>query len=571
MQFVAYHGVVNTGQMEALLSRTSTKLICGGLIMQKIHGLSLFEDDDDNGLFTMCGLPTTASWQGDHTQIVVAAMAVVWQRYRSILKADHSRTEYRSEYTLNPLLQVYKYQFDDPEKEKLRNRYALKILLEQNPDSFKGVRLTCEATIIKVERYWRVDGSAHERKNRTWTGRIRSYSPRYSPRGRRSPPPRHSISPLRRGRSYSRSPPPYRRARRDSPYGNGGKMESSSSHGALEALTESRSKKGMAAAGKVNTTPLEDKDADGETFIYETKLVVVKESKNGSLLFVLKEIEKSMLRNTEDYGSFKSKLNTLPRNVVVIAPHTQLDSRKEKVRSGHFKFLSLIRRVSIHLGAVDISFGRLHDKSKDTLKMMKQLTRAFPKQIDFTPQVLNRVDLDCSITLTLYSKKIKHWRGESYTIGFESSFMQTGAFVNDAKDVLSNERYWRVDGSAHERKHRIWPSRIRISKEKRKKKLFCGPTNAESANVNEPLYSQMFGLNWPNKRVINGSWKVSIIVQSDSKNELKDAQGNLKHAFIEFYEKLRYVRIKMTMVYKHVASSSSYVFRNNEMRALQLS
>lgn len=48
-------------------------------------------------------------------------------------------------------------------------------------------------------------------------------SPRgYSPRGRRSPPPRRrSISPAyRRGRSYSRSPP-YRHARRVSPYANG--------------------------------------------------------------------------------------------------------------------------------------------------------------------------------------------------------------------------------------------------------------------------------------------------------------------------------------------------------------
>ncbi|GKD54573.1 hypothetical protein Tco_1287960, partial [Tanacetum coccineum] len=56
----------------------SSKVICGGLIMQKIHGFSLFEGDDDNCLFTVCGLPTLASWQGDHTQVVVAAMAVVW-------------------------------------------------------------------------------------------------------------------------------------------------------------------------------------------------------------------------------------------------------------------------------------------------------------------------------------------------------------------------------------------------------------------------------------------------------------------------------------------------------------
>ena len=32
-------------------------------------------------------------------------------------------------------------------------------------------------------------------------------------------------------------------------------------------------KKGMAGAGKVNTTPLEEKATDGETFIYATKQV----------------------------------------------------------------------------------------------------------------------------------------------------------------------------------------------------------------------------------------------------------------------------------------------------------
>ncbi|BBG94097.1 RS-containing zinc finger protein 21 [Prunus dulcis] len=66
------------------------------------------------------------------------------------------------------------------------------------------------------------------------SGRRRSPSPRrrrspsydgygrrsYSPRRRRSPPRRRSVTPPRRGRSYSRSPP-YRPARRASPYANG--------------------------------------------------------------------------------------------------------------------------------------------------------------------------------------------------------------------------------------------------------------------------------------------------------------------------------------------------------------
>ncbi|KAL8269073.1 hypothetical protein R6Q59_002871 [Mikania micrantha] len=60
--------------------------------------------------------------------------------------------------------------------------------------------------------------SPSPRRRRSPSYGRKSYSPRYSPRGRRSPPKR-SISP-RRGRSYSRSPP-YRRARRDSPYANG--------------------------------------------------------------------------------------------------------------------------------------------------------------------------------------------------------------------------------------------------------------------------------------------------------------------------------------------------------------
>ncbi|PIA40465.1 hypothetical protein AQUCO_02500278v1 [Aquilegia coerulea] len=70
------------------------------------------------------------------------------------------------------------------------------------------------------------------------SGRRRSPSPRRSrrspdygrrspsPHGKKSPPRRRSISP-RRGRSYSRSPPP-RRAHHDSPYGNGDQRRSRS-------------------------------------------------------------------------------------------------------------------------------------------------------------------------------------------------------------------------------------------------------------------------------------------------------------------------------------------------------
>jgi len=45
----------------------------------------------------------------------------------------------------------------------------------------------------------------------------------------------------------------------------------------------------------------------------------------------LKDIEKSLVGNSDVYATLKSKLETLPENIVVIASQTQLDSRKEKV------------------------------------------------------------------------------------------------------------------------------------------------------------------------------------------------------------------------------------------------
>ena len=45
----------------------------------------------------------------------------------------------------------------------------------------------------------------------------------------------------------------------------------------------------------------------------------------------LKDIEKSLVGNSDVYATLKSKLENLPDNIVVMASQTQLDSRKEKV------------------------------------------------------------------------------------------------------------------------------------------------------------------------------------------------------------------------------------------------
>lgn len=55
------------------------------------------------------------------------------------------------------------------------------------------------------------------------------------------------------------------------------------------------------------------------------------ESENGSLILFLKDIGKSVSGRIDVYATLKSKLESLPEKIVVIASQTQLDSRKEKV------------------------------------------------------------------------------------------------------------------------------------------------------------------------------------------------------------------------------------------------
>lgn len=45
----------------------------------------------------------------------------------------------------------------------------------------------------------------------------------------------------------------------------------------------------------------------------------------------MKDAEKSIVGNSESYSTFKSRLEKLPDNVVVIGSHTHTDNRKEKV------------------------------------------------------------------------------------------------------------------------------------------------------------------------------------------------------------------------------------------------
>lgn len=58
---------------------------------------------------------------------------------------------------------------------------------------------------------------------------------------------------------------------------------------------------------------------------------VTSESRNSPFILFMKDAEKSIVGNSESYSTFKSRLEKLPDNVIIIGSHTQSDNRKEKV------------------------------------------------------------------------------------------------------------------------------------------------------------------------------------------------------------------------------------------------
>ncbi|KAI3893235.1 hypothetical protein MKX03_016880 [Papaver bracteatum] len=106
------------------------------------------------------------------------------------------------------------------------------------------------------------------------------------------------------------------------------------------------------------------------------------ESKNGPLILLLKDVEKSMVGIPEAYQSIKTKLENLPTNVVIIGSHTQLDNRKEKSHPGGLLFTKFGSNQTALLDfAFPDNFGRLHERGKEISKTTKQLVRLFPNRV----------------------------------------------------------------------------------------------------------------------------------------------------------------------------------------------
>ncbi|XP_076889037.1 uncharacterized protein LOC143539671 [Bidens hawaiensis] len=201
--------------------------------------------------------------------------------------------------------------------------------------------------------------------------------------------------------------------------------------------------------------------------------VALKESKSSPLIMFIKDIEKSMLGNPETYTSVRRELEKLPPNVVVIASHVQIDNQKEKSHPGGLLFTKFRSSALLDLAFQD-NFGKPHDKSKETPKAMKQLSRLFPNKVTVqTPQdeailsdwkqqldrdtetlklqsntaslraVLDRVGLGCSdLERTCIKDQTLTNEDAEKVVGWALShhFMQSSEpFAKDAKIVVGSE------------------------------------------------------------------------------------------------------------------------------------
>ncbi|PWA64002.1 nucleic acid-binding, OB-fold protein [Artemisia annua] len=68
-----------------------------------------------------------------------------------ITQLEQYQAEYRQLFNLNPPLNIVRQPYQDIEKERMRNRFPLAVLLTQTPKTYEGVRFTCEGKITAIQ------------------------------------------------------------------------------------------------------------------------------------------------------------------------------------------------------------------------------------------------------------------------------------------------------------------------------------------------------------------------------------------------------------------------------------
>ncbi|ONK68251.1 uncharacterized protein A4U43_C05F9300 [Asparagus officinalis] len=192
---------------------------------------------------------------------------------------------------------------------------------------------------------------------------------------------------------------------------------------------------------------------DSERFaINELTEVVSEESKSGPLIVFLKDIEKSMVGSTESYLMLKGKLDSLPAGTLVIASHTQGDTRKEKAHPGGLLFTKF---GSSQTALLDFAFpdnlSRLHDKGKEIPKTMKHLSKLFPNKVTIQ---LPQDETQLEDWKNLLDRDVETLKAKANTLSIQSFLDRSGLGCTDLETIcikdqtLTNETVDKIIGFA---------------------------------------------------------------------------------------------------------------------------
>ncbi|XP_064934705.1 uncharacterized protein LOC135587347 isoform X1 [Musa acuminata AAA Group] len=130
---------------------------------------------------------------------------------------------------------------------------------------------------------------------------------------------------------------------------------------------------------RLDTSMQEDTRRPGLNELFE---FVSEECQHGPLVVFFKEIEKSVAGTSDSYLAMKSKIDSLPAGVLVVCSSIQMDNRKEKSHPGGLLFTKFGgNQTALVDFALPDCFSRMHERSKESSKSMKQLAKLFPNKI----------------------------------------------------------------------------------------------------------------------------------------------------------------------------------------------
>ncbi|URE23310.1 Holliday junction DNA helicase ruvB N-terminus [Musa troglodytarum] len=179
---------------------------------------------------------------------------------------------------------------------------------------------------------------------------------------------------------------------------------------------------------RLDTSMQEDTRRPGLNELFE---FVSEECQHGPLVVFLKEIEKSVAGTSDSYLAMKSKIDSLPVGVLVVCSSTQMDNRKEKD-----------------------CFSRMHERSKESSKSMKQLAKLFPNKIIIQLPLESQDEEQISDWKKKLDNDVETLKAKSNIISIRSFLNRIGLECDDLEKIcikdqtLSSESVDKIIGFA---------------------------------------------------------------------------------------------------------------------------